>query len=150
MAFLRSHGSLNVEMVPHGNKSHSVQIIRFKKRWWWISSQAHPSIVLRSSTCHLPATQKSSVDTFMELQFYRKRWYSPQMSMSITEAQRAYTSKIPVFKCQWQRPALLSAKVNHRFQLQILTGSKAWAKLAINQTRGMCLSLAPKAGVGQP
>lgn len=109
-----------------------------------------PSIVLRSSTCHLPATQKSSVDTFMELQFYRKRWYSPQMSMSITEAQRAYTSKIPVFKCQWQRPALLSAKVNHRFQLQILTGSKARAKLAINQTRGMCLSLAPKAGVGQP
>lgn len=32
MAFLRSHGSLNVETVPHENKSHSVQIIRFKKR----------------------------------------------------------------------------------------------------------------------
>lgn len=32
MAFLRSHGSLNVEMAPHGNKSHSVQIIRFKQR----------------------------------------------------------------------------------------------------------------------
>lgn len=73
------------------------------------------------------------------------------MSMSITEAQREPTlPKFRAFKCQWQRPALLSAKVNHRFQLQILTGSKARAKLAINQTRGMCLSHTFKAGVGQP
>ena len=149
MAFLRSHGSLNVETVPHENKS-QYRSFNSRRGWWWIWSQAHPSIVLRSSTCHLPATQKSSVDTFMELQFYRKRWHSPQMSVSITEAERAYTSKIPVFKCRWQRPALLSAKVNHHFQLQILTRSKVWAELVINQTRGMCLSLPPKAGVGQP
>ena len=97
---------------------------------------------------HLPATQKSFVDTFMEFQCYRKRWNSPQMSVSITKDQRAYTSKIPVFKCWWQRPALLSAKVKLHFQLQTFTGSKAWAEFIINQTRGMRLSLPPKAGVG--
>lgn len=50
----------------------------------------------------------------------------------------------------WRGPALLSAKVNLHFHLQNSTGSKAWAKFIMNQTRGVWLSGPHKAGVGQP
>lgn len=60
MAFLRSHGSLNVEMVPmeisHLSTDHSIQ----ERGGDGFPPRPIPSIVLRSSTCHLPATQKSS------------------------------------------------------------------------------------------
>lgn len=144
MAFLRSHGSLNVEMVPHGNKSHSVQIIRLKQRVMMdlLPGPSHH----RAEIIYLPHRNLQWTHlwscSFTEKDGIHPKWVCPYP--------KPCTSKIPVFKCQRQRPALLSAKVNHHFQPQTLTGSETWAELIINQRRGMWLSLPPTAGMGRP
>ena len=70
--------------------------------------------------------------------------------MLISEAQKFYVSRIRVFKCSWQRPALLSTKVNLHFELQTFTGTKAWAEFIIKQTRRPWLSPPPRAGEAPP
>lgn len=84
-------------------------------------STSHIGICGTTHSCSCSATEEDGI--------------YPQISMFLSESQRASVSKIIVFICPWQRPALLSAKVKLHLQLQTLGPEYDWSSA---QPKGGC------------
>lgn len=106
--------------------------------------------MMTSSTRHLPATPKSLVDTLLQPQGYRKRWNSPLKKCVHIGSPEGLHFPHPIFKCSWQRPALLSAKANLHFQLQTFIWVQSMSGVHHKPNKGTWLSLPHKAGVARP